>query len=270
MGLLPYLSAHALDDDYAVVAARRLHPQEAGPSRARIGLAGALVVAVFAVLAVTAAVQTSQDSVARERERQELIAQVKARKHAIDADRRTIVELQGENNRLRVALLRSTDQSRGVLAQRDLLALRSGTSPVHGPGVAVVVDDAANSQSDRSKVLDTDLQTLVNGLWRAGAEAISINGERLTSVTAIRHAGSAITVNFTSLDRPYRILAIGDRNSLPARFADSSSGQAWLDLQRQVGLRFTMTTERSLRLPAAELPDLRYAEAGTTQGKRLP
>jgi uncharacterized protein YlxW (UPF0749 family) len=139
---------------------------------------------------------------------------------------------------------------------------------VHGPGVEIVADDAAEAESDRNKVLDSDLQKLVNGLWRAGAEAISINGERLTNLSAIRHAGSAITVNFRSLNRPYRILAIGDRLTLPARFADTTSGQAWLDLQREVGLRFTMRTQKSLRLPAAAVPELRYARsAAAPEGK---
>ena len=150
-----------------------------------------------------------------------------------------------------------------MVAQLQLLALRSGTSAVRGPGVQIVVDDAVNAQSDRNKVLDVDLQKLVNGLWRAGAEAISINGERLTNLSAIRHAGTAITVNFTSLRRHYQVLAIGDPKTLPSRFADTTGGQAWLDLQRQFGLRFTMRTQRSLRLPAAETPELRFARTGS-------
>ena len=101
----------------------------------------------------------------------------------------------------------------------------------------------------------------------SGAEAISINGERLTTLSAIRHAGSAITVNYTSLSRPYRVLAIGDVRTLPSRFADTTSGQAWLDLQRQFGLRFTMRTQRTLRLPAAGTPELRFARTGSPAGK---
>jgi uncharacterized protein YlxW (UPF0749 family) len=267
MGLLPYLTAHALDEDYAHAAARRQGAPDARPRRP-IGLAGALAIAVFAVLAVTAAAQTSQDSGSQERERQALISQVKARKAAVAADRRTVARLQVETDRLEADLLRSSHIAGGELAQLRLLALRSGTSAVHGPGVEIVVDDAVDAQSDRYKVLDSDLQKLVNGLWRAGAEAISINGQRLTNLSAIRHAGSAITVNFTSLVRPYRILAIGDQDTLPSRFADTSSGQTWFDLQRQVGLRFTLRPQKTLRLPAAEVPDLRYAETAATSQRK--
>jgi uncharacterized protein YlxW (UPF0749 family) len=267
MGLLAYLTAHAVDEDYAVAAERRAAGSGA-PVRRRIGVAGAIVLAVFAMLALTAAVQTSKDSVTQERERRALIDQVKARKASVAADRRTEASLRAQNDRLETELLHNTASSGGVAAQLTLLSLRSGTSAVRGPGVEIVADDAVDAQSDRNKVLDSDLQKLVNGLWRAGAEAISINGERLTNLSAIRHAGSAITVNFRSLNRPYRILAIGDRLTLPARFADTTSGQAWLDLQREVGLRFTMRTQKALRLPAADVPELRYARsAAAPEGK---
>jgi uncharacterized protein YlxW (UPF0749 family) len=264
MGLLPYLTAHTVDEDYAQVAARKQSRGEPGRTSRPIGVAGAVALAVFAVLAVTAAAQTSKDSVSQERERRALITQVKERKASVESDRRTVSKLRAETNRLEAELLRNAHDSGGVVAERNLLSLRSGTEPVHGPGVEIVVDDARGAESDRNRVLDSDLQKLVNGLWQAGAEAISINGERLTNLSAIRHAGSAITVNFTSLSRPYRILAIGNRDTLPSRFADSSSGQAWLDLQREVGLRFTMRTQGSLRLPAADVPTLRYAETPET------
>jgi uncharacterized protein YlxW (UPF0749 family) len=264
MGLLPYLTAHTVDEDYAQVAARKQAGVGPGRGRRPIGVAGAVALAVFAVLAVTAAAQTSQDSVSQERERRALVTQVKERKASVEADRRTVSKLRAETNRLEAELLRNSHDSGGVVAERNLLSLRSGTEAVHGPGVEIVVDDAQDAESDRNRVLDSDLQKLVNGLWHAGAEAISINGERLTNLSAIRHAGSAITVNFTSLSRPYRILAIGNRDTLPSRFADSTSGQAWLDLQREVGLRFTMRTQGSLRLPAADVPTLRYAETPET------
>jgi len=268
MGLLAYLTAHAVDEDYAEVAARRSAAPVAR-SRRPIGTAGAVVLAIFAVLAVTAAVQTSQDSVSQERERRALIGQVKARKASVDADRRTVTRLRAETSRLESEQVRNSQASTGLLAQLNLLRLRSGTSVVRGPGVEITADDAKDAASDRERVLDIDLQKIVNALWRAGAEAISVNGQRLTVLSAIRHGGEAITVNFQRLSRPYRILAIGDRDALPFGFAESTSGQEWLDTQRQYGLRFDMHAVGSLRLPAAEVPTLRYAEPPeTTQGKR--
>ena len=257
MGLLPYLTVHSLDDDYAHVASRRT-PQPGG----RVGnrWLGALAAAVFAVLVVTAATQTSKNAVTDQHERAQLIAQINARKAQLDADQKQLTQLQADTAALRSRLLSNDRLSAGTRSRLALLAARSGTIAVRSPGVSVVVDDAPHAQNDRNRVLDSDLQALVNGLWEAGAEAISINGHRLTNLSAIRQAGSAITVNYRSLSRPYTVLAIGNAKTLPARFADSSSGQAWLDLQQQVGLRFTMRNRSSLSLPAAPLPVLRYVD----------
>jgi uncharacterized protein YlxW (UPF0749 family) len=189
----------------------------------------------------------------------------------VEADRRRVARLQVEIDRLESEQLRNTQDSGGLFSELRLLGMRSGTSAVRGPGVEVVVDDAENAQADRNKVLDSDMQKLVNGLWQAGAEAISINGERLTALSAIRNAGSAITVNYTKLSRPYRVLANGNPETLPSRFADTTSGQAWFDLQREFGLQFTMRKQGSLRLPAADVPTLRFAKSPEpTRGKRSP
>ena len=57
---------------------------------------------------------------------------------------------------------------------------------------------------------------MVNALWAAGAEAISINGQRLGPTTAIRFAGEAVLVDFRPVTNPYEISAIGDPDTLPA------------------------------------------------------
>jgi uncharacterized protein YlxW (UPF0749 family) len=264
MGLLPYLNAHAVDEDYQTAAEQRARTGAVPPRQ--IGRGGAAVLAIFSVLTITAAVQTSRNSGTDEHERQGLITQVEQRKAGVDAQQRTILRLQALTTRLERDFVNSSASSNRLLARVTLLSLRSGVSPATGPGVSIVADDASNAQSDRNKVLDTDLQKLVNGLWQAGAEAISINGQRLTALSAIRHAGTAITVNFVSLSRPYRVLAIGNPERLPTRFAGTTSGQAWLDLLQQVGLRFSMHPETSLTLPGAELPNLRYVAAQASTG----
>lgn len=258
VGLLPYLTMSALDEDYEHAAARRTTQQP--HSSRRIGPVGAIAVVASALLVVVAATQTSRNAVADRDERQQLISQIQNRQHNLDEDGRRVDRLLSETTRLRNQLLGSTKLSTGVRAQLSLLSVRAGTTAVRGPGVKVVVDNAKDAQSDRNKVLDSDLQHLVNGLWEAGAEAIAINGHRLTTMSAIRQAGRAITVNYVSLVRPYTVLAIGDPRTLPARFAETSSGQAWLDLQREVQLRFSMHTQDKLTLPAAAVPTLRFAE----------
>jgi len=263
MGLLDYLTTHTLDEDYAFVSDRRATRDAPAPQR-RIGVFGALVMVVFAILVVTAAAQTSRNSVSDERERQELVGQVtRARQQLADQNAR-LVALRAESAVLETRVLRSDTSARGLRDTIHLLGVKAGTLAVRGPGVRVVADNAPGADSARNEVLDSDLQKLVNGLWEAGAEAIAINGQRLTNLSTIRLAGGAITVNARSLRRPYVVTAIGNQDTLPARFAETSSGRAWLDLQREVGLRLSITPVSTLRLPGAEV-FLRYAnqkEAG--------
>ena len=72
----------------------------------------------------------------------------------------------------------------------DDLELSTGFAAVTGPGLRVTVDDQPQGDPD-GRVRATDLRVLVNGLWQAGAEAIAINGRRLTSLSAIVNSGIA-------------------------------------------------------------------------------
>jgi uncharacterized protein YlxW (UPF0749 family) len=256
-----------MDEDYEHVARTRRTTGEPANHRTPSGLAGAVIFAVFAVLIITAATQTTRNAVSDAKERQDLLNQVRSRQASYDVERRRLATLQQSTGSLQSELLSNSQQASGLLTELRNLSVVAGTSPVRGSGVKVVVDDAPGAQNARNQVLDSDLQKLANGLWEAGAEAISINGQRLSNLSAIREAGSAITVNYKSLRRPYTVLAVGNPNTLPARFADTTSGQAWLDLQQQVGLRFRMQQRRSLTLPAAPTPQLRFAQKPGVRSK---
>jgi uncharacterized protein YlxW (UPF0749 family) len=264
MGLLDYLTTHTLDEDYAFASERKASRLEPARKR-RIGVVGAVVMALFAVLVVIAAAQTSRNSVTDENQRQQLVAQVNEARTQLRAERSRLTALQTESAQLETRQLRSDTSAQGLLDTITLLGVKAGTVPVRGPGVRMVADNAPGADSPRSEVLDSDLQKLVNGLWGAGAEAIAVNGQRLTNLSTIRIAGGAITVNEHSLRRPYVVTAIGNRDTLPARFAETSSGQAWLDLQREVGLRLSITPVSSLRLPGTEV-SLRYANQEVVGG----
>ncbi len=263
MGLLDYLTTHALDEDYAFVSEQKATPPDA--PRRRIGLVGGLVLAMFALLVATAAVQTSRNSAADERARRELVDQVGQARNELRAARSQLDQLRAETDALEERQLSNDTSAQGVLATLERLGIKAGTLPVQGPGVRVVADDAPGADSARNQVLDSDLQRLVNGLWEAGAEAIAVNGQRLTNLSTIRLAGGAITVNARSLRRPYVVTAIGDQDTLPARFAETTSGQAWLDLQREVGLQLTITPVPELRLAGTEV-SLNYANQDQAGG----
>lgn len=257
MGLLNYITATSLDEDYAYVSQRR---GSAGPARRTSpGTVGLVALALFGVLVATAAVQTSRTADESASSRESLVQQVNARKAQLAAQQTTVVGLRRQVTALQNSNLDATNQGRALLTQLDGLGLSAARVPVTGEGIRVIVDDAEGATSDKQTVLDQDLQKLVNGLWLVGAEAISINGHRLTNLTAIREAGSAITVNFRSLSRPYTVSAIGNKNQLGAKLLDTEGGRTWLTLRASFGLRFDVSSEDSLSLPAGPARTLRFA-----------
>jgi uncharacterized protein YlxW (UPF0749 family) len=265
LGLLNYITATSLDEDYALASAARSEPP-AGPSpRAgqdlRRHLPKLLVLAAFGLLVATAGVQTARSEPARQSSRDSLIAQVQERREGLTNVRQEVARLGTSVDKARADLLLTSTTGRGLASQLSELGATTGTAAVKGPGVRIVVDDRPEARSGRETVLDTDLQILVNGLWESGAEAIAINGERLTNLTAIREAGDAITVNLRSLHHPYVVEAIGDPDQLPARFIDSDGGTWWLNLKAVYDLQFAMTREDSLTLPASEDVVLRHVRA---------
>ncbi len=108
-------------------------------------------------------------------------------------------------------------------------------------------------------MLSKDLQVVTNALWEAGAEAISINGQRLTARSAIRFAGDAILVNYRPLTRPYVISAIGDPQNLQVEFADNEGGSYVRALEDNYGVRVTMAGAKKLTLPGAPALTVRNA-----------
>jgi uncharacterized protein YlxW (UPF0749 family) len=263
MGLLNYLTAHSLDEDYAHVAKRDGGTPEPKPPRA--GLAALVILGLFGLLVATAAVQTSRNAVDEADGNERLATQLTARSAQVDARRNRVTDLREEVEQLNTEFLAATTQGRQLTARLSRLAVRTGAAAVTGPGVRVVVDDNPDAVDSSQRILDKDLQKLANALWESGAEAISVNGLRLSNLSAIRHAGSAITVNGRSLSAPYTVLAVGDRDSIPARFVETSHGSAWLDYQTTYGLEFEMTTEAALTLPAANDLNLRFVR---TPGER--
>jgi uncharacterized protein YlxW (UPF0749 family) len=260
MGLLDYVTAHSLDEDYAHVAQQRATGGEAGQgARRRLHLASVAALALFGVLAATAGVQTARSEPVRESSHEALVARAQERREELDEARREIAKLRRTVERAQTAALRASEAGRAVQAQLGALGVVTGADPATGPGVRIVVDDNPEADTDRQVVLDQDLQVLVNGLWSAGAEAVAINGQRVTNLTSIRTAGEAVTVNLRSLSRPYTVTALGDPDQLPARFVESAAGSWWLNLKSVYGLQFTMTREESLTVPGAPTLTLRHA-----------
>ena len=257
MDLLNQIVREPVDPDYARVAAAS-PPGEQRAARGRGWLA--LVLVLAGTLFTVGALQTDRTRPVQETERTELVARIQGAESDQDALRRQVDDLTGQIDQLRTTALGSDGTSKALEAQIDRLGPAVGLAPVTGPGVVVVVDDAPTADGDaRDQVLDLDLQVLANGLWTAGAEAVSINGHRLSALTAIRGAGAAITVDYRSLTRPYRVEAIGDPRTLQARLAESAAGAWWNDLAQNRDMTYQTSDASRLVLDSDPGITLRYA-----------
>lgn len=206
------------------------------------------------------------------KEREELIDRIERETSAAD-------ELEGEIDGLRQEVGQRQRQAleKAGGGQGALVELLAGATEVRGPGVKLVIDDAKDSGqegdgprgdtgfSDNGRVRDRDMQQVVNGLWQSGAEAVAINGQRLTSLSAIRAAGDAILVDNRPLAPPYTVLAVGNGQQLSTRFQDSPDGQYLHALQENFGVRTSISAEEEVRLPAA--PSLTVRTAKPQAGK---
>ena len=226
----------------------------------------AVVAVLIGVMFAVASLQTTRAAPTLESERASLIDRVQSAESQQDTLRARATDLTAEITTLRTAALGGDATSQRLESEIARLSAVVGTVAVTGPGVVILVDDAAgdpDAAEDADQVLDLDLQILANGLWQAGAEAVAINGHRLSALTAIRSAGDAITVDYRSLTRPYRVEAIGDPRTLPAGFGESAAGAWWHDLEQNRGMRYELGESGELTLPADPGLTLRWARAAS-------
>lgn len=249
MDLLREVTEHSLDPDYRVPAPGRTQRRHPITLAVVLGLAGVMVGLSVA--------QTSTQAPAAEVERRELVQRIREQTEVVDARREQAAELDAEIAELRSGRLAHDGTDRELEAEVAGAELEAAGTPVRGPGMVVVVDDAASGEKDTA-VLDRDLQELANGLWVAGAEAVSVNGHRLSSRTAIRGAGEAITVDYRSLTRPYRIEAIGDPQTLQARWLQTPAAGLWSHLRTKYGMRYEMSVHQELLLRGDTHATLRH------------
>jgi uncharacterized protein YlxW (UPF0749 family) len=160
-----------------------------------------------------------------------------------------------------------------LLRDLDRSQLIAGQLAATGPGVEVRLSEPQISaaptgvagRGDRTPaggghiLTDRDVRSVVNQLWADGAEAISVNGMRLTPTSAIRFAGDAVLVDFQPIDSPYVVAAIGDSDLLATGFAASEVASRYQTLASVRGIGFSIHEKDTLSLPASPATSLRYA-----------
>jgi uncharacterized protein YlxW (UPF0749 family) len=256
--LLDALFRESLDAGYAASeAAARRSPAKKGVYKALSAVA-ALVLGFLLAVAYQKVVEEQPQ---RQTARDGLITDIHTRQDRIETLQGREELLRGQVNSLQAALLNDS-----TLEQIRTYEAATGLRKVSGDGVVVMLTDApqttdpfGNPPAKDSRVLYLDLRTVVNQLWAGGAEAISINGQRLTTMSTIRSAGEAILVDFKPLISPYKVSAIGP-GSMTDDFNDSPTAALFRQLVQTKGMGFSVKATDDLTLPAAANPQLRYAK----------
>ncbi len=261
---LTVLFREPLDPGYARAARRQADavPRPRWRVRSARGIR-LLVLVLIGFLLMTAYQHAVAATPGTTKAHERLVSDVKARRAQTD-------ELQQQADRLREDVVRARDEA---LADSDEarrlhdLAAAIGLAGVHGDGIVVRLADGPAqpdpvtgqaAASNPGRVLDRDLQDIANALWHGGAEAIAINGQRLTATSTIRAAGAVILVDFAPVTGPYQVSAIGP-DDLDKTFGDSATARRFRSYVDVYRMQFSVRKQEGMTLPAAAEPQLRYA-----------
>ncbi|SSC25869.1 Protein of unknown function DUF881, partial [Klenkia terrae] len=269
--LLDQVLAETLDPAYAQAAAARA-AGTAPPRRVRRGWQ--VLVAVVMVLAGFLAALTYDEASAAAPEREErraaLIADIDRESAVTDDLVATLAQLQTDVGTARDQALSASTVGQRALGRLAEAEAGAAAEPVTGPGLTVTLGNALPSADDDpvatgaaddqiAQVLDRDLQLLVNALWAAGAEAISVDGQRLGPTTTIRQAGGAILVDLRPVTSPYVVEAIGDPVGLNNGFLTSPEVRNLGQLAVTYDWQFDLVRSDGLELTGAGSVELRSA-----------
>lgn len=149
------------------------------------------------------------------------------------------------------SLREQIDQLSSSVGGGDLAELRArvrdleptmGLTAVSGPGMRVTLTDAPRSSDDPDidpnllVVHQQDIQAYVNALWAGGAEAISLQGQRLIATTGIKCVGNTVVLDGVPYSPPYVIEAIGNTRRMSRALQDSPETSTYADYSRLYGL----------------------------------
>ncbi len=236
----------------------QVHRHTAPVSRARKFWAGVSLAAVSLVLGILLSVQfkTAEENEAysgyfRTSRVEILTEQLQVLQEENEKMKNDLADLQTKLANVR-------DENLALVDMKDelnLAQMQAGLVALHGPGIVLTVSDGnkVNPGEDPNLQLvhDDDLLRLANELKSSGAEAISINGERLIATSEIRCAGTTILVNWKRITPPFIILATGNPEMLESGLSIKGG---YLEAMRYAGLQINLQTIEDVEIPAYNGP----------------
>ena len=148
--------------------------------------------------------------------------------------------------------LKRTSGAEAPSKELERVRMGAGVIAVEGPGIIVTIDDSKRPSKPGENpnlylIHDDDILKVINELWAAGAEAISINEQRLIASSEVRCAGPTLSVNNSRYSPPYEVRVIGEpttlENALKMRGGVIETLQFW-------GIQVTMKKQDDVKVPA--------------------
>ncbi len=220
-----------------------------------------VIVCVVAGFLMTTSALASRGNDLRPARSTVLAALVQAEADRVDQLGRTASGLRAEVDGL-------TARAEGGAGLPDLTAAaeRADSVPVTGPAVTVTLTDApasvapAGVDPDLLVVHQQDIQAVVNALWSAGAEAMTIQGQRVSSRTGIKCVGNTVVLHGVPYAPPYRITAIGPVQNLEKALRESDYLRIYRTYVDAYRLGYEVSRQARVEMPAYAGPaDFQYA-----------
>jgi len=163
--------------------------------------------------------------------------------------------IQDQVKRDNERLAQTSQQARAAQLATGDLKERAGVTKVSGPGASVDLANGndphvANASRRDWLVKYLDVQDVVNLLWSANAEAVSVNGQRVVATTSFFTAGTDVLLNGVHLAAPYHIEAVGDGGHFNDVFSSSDNLAELKSRKETYQLKLRWQPERKLTLPA--------------------
>ncbi len=186
---------------------------------------------------------------------QALVRSVQDLERVNAGDRRRIRGLRGEISGFEKAAAQRSDATHRVAGEVADLRDHAGLSPLHGPGVVVTLAGGRPGPDAEGRtaylVNFQDVQDTVNLLYEGGAEAVAVNGRRLSPMSGFGGAGGAILIDQgPPLNSPFTVSAVGNRTQMEQLLGEPRSLGDLRRRQQRYGLRLDVAGLPDVRLPA--------------------
>ncbi len=238
-------------------------------TRTRTGRLLTASVCVLAGLMITVSAVNARGTDLRPGRNTDLVSLVQAQSRQNTDAARRLTALRADVDQL----TRDTNQGQDVEPQLEAQAGLAGLRAVAGPAVTVTLGDAPESvaavgiDADLLVVHQQDIQAVVNALWSGGAEAMTIQGQRVISTTGVKCVGNTVVLHGIPYAPPYVISAIGSQARLRSALDGSRAVTIYQQYVEAYGLQYDERSVARAEFPAHEGSlELEYAQVGTGEG----